>query len=151
MATHDPTNLGEDPAVNGGGLEEFEDFAAFGDIAGLEHVCEIFKYQADLATEYRDQPEYLTGEKSPLIAGLNQQARRTEQILEKKRPGLYPRTWMASLFWRLFVRLDEVTEFPERLKGELPDLLLDFHKVQIAAHDVFDPASRMSLHTTHLT
>ncbi len=135
----------QEPPGLGGELEAFEDFAAFGDFGELEHVCEMLEEAAASPPEYRHSPEYLTGEKSYLLQRLNQQARRTEEILESERPGLYRRTWMAALFWRVFVRLDEVTEFPARLKSELSDLLLDFHKVQIAAHEVFDPVSRERL------
>lgn len=120
-------------------MDQWESIAAFGDLAELEHVCELLHEAAAVSADQRDEAEYLTGEKSTLSSRLVQQARYSEATIEAARPGLYRRTWIAELFGRLFLRLDEVTEFPARLAGELRDIELDLHKVLIAAHDVIDP------------
>lgn len=123
----------------------WDDFSAFGDIAELEHVCEMLAENASVATEHRDRPEFLTGEKSILVKRLNIQAAAMERLLEQERPGLYRRTWMAHLFIGLFNRLYDVTERPETLAEEVPTIALELHKVLIAAHHVFDPAQRERL------
>ena len=121
-------------------MDDWTRFSAFGDIGELEHVCSMLE-------EYADSPldqgclDYITGEKSFLIGRLNIQAKETERLVELKRLGLYQRTWIAGLFHDLFCLLDEVTEDPGLLPFVLSDFALGFHKVLIAAHEVFTPVN----------
>lgn len=121
---------------------EWGKFSVFGDIGELEHVC----YLLELADEEkRTDLSDLIGENSYLIKRLNEQDRLSAEILERERPGLYPKTWIAHLFSRLYVLLDEITEKPQLLPAALPRLLVDLHKAMIAAHDIFDPHHRAAL------
>lgn len=125
-------------------MEHWEDFAAFGDIGELEHVCYLLEEEAKVAARL-SPAECMTGEGSHLSKQLVRQARESRAVIEREHPGLYDRTWIAELFERLYRRLDEVTEFPSRLAGELRDIELDLHKVMIAAHDVFDQEHRAAM------
>lgn len=130
-------------------MDKWEDCSAFGDIAELEHVCHLLDGWADAGAALRDLtmdgPDYLFGEKSYLIKRLVLQDRQMEELIEKDHPGLYPRTWMASLFRELFVCLDYLTEKPHLIRERVPWLRESFHKVLIAAHDVFDEHHRAAL------
>ncbi|MBZ0132083.1 MAG: hypothetical protein K8F53_05675 [Rhodocyclaceae bacterium] len=124
-------------------MEEWEEFSAFGDVAELEHVCGLL---GDRASAIRDgipvEVADLMGSDSTLIKRLENQDTRSAAILSAARPDrpwLYARTWMAKLIADLCCRLSEIAERPQYLPGALPRLELDFHKVLIAAHDVFDP------------
>ncbi|MEW5787254.1 MAG: hypothetical protein AB1899_05315 [Pseudomonadota bacterium] len=120
-------------------MENWEEFSAFGDIAELERVCEIILEEAAIAAESRmDGPDYMTGRNSHLRKRLHIQAEATERILEQRRPGLYPRTWMAHLFNEVFRALDTVTDAPGTLNTSAATIVLSLHKVLIAAMDVYD-------------
>lgn len=125
-------------------MDRWEDFAAFGDLGELEHVCGLLEEQAG-AAEFITAEHCMTGDDSFLVARLNRQASKTMEILEAVRPGLFERSWHGKLFAELFVLLDEVTERPSRLPDLIDILCLDLHKVMIAAHDVFDPVHRAAL------
>lgn len=121
---------------------EWEKFSTFGDIGELERVCDLFETaKAEEWTSLGD----LLGANSYLVKKLGVQDVESARILEIERPGLYQRTWMAGLFRSLYVKLDELTEKPYLLPGELPGLLIDFHKVLIAAHDIYDQSHRAAL------
>ncbi len=130
-------------------MKEWEDFSAFGDIAELEHVCELLEESASalrdgITVEVAD----LVGTGSYLMKRLERQDVQSAAILiaeRPDRPGLYAETWMAKLIAGLYLRLNEIAERPEYLPDELPRLELDFHKVLIAAHDIFDPHHRAAL------
>lgn len=136
-------------------MEEWEEFSAFGDIAELEHVCELLE---DRASAVRDgipaEVAELVGPGSTLMRRLERQDVQSAAILiaeRPDRPGLYAKTWMAKLIAGLYLRLNEIAERPEYLSDELPRLELDFHKVLIAAHDIFDPHHRAALVAQALT
>jgi hypothetical protein len=118
---------------------DFEKFAAFGDIGELERVC----YLIELAAE--ENQEDIGGLIAEIERKIGIQDLLSFAILESERPGLYPKTWMAGLFTGLYVRLDELAENPRRLRDAMPGLLLDFHKVLIAAHNIYDPKHRATL------
>ncbi len=126
-------------------MNDLQHCFAFGDIFELEHVCEMLSEQAALPAKFRDPPDYLTGEKSYIFKRLANQDSEGERLIERERPGLYRRTWIFSLFYDLFHRLGEVTLDPETLPVELSTILLQLHKVQIAAHHVFDDWHREQL------
>jgi hypothetical protein len=120
----------------------WEKFATFADIGELEHVCELFETaKEEQWTSLAD----LAGENSHLVIKLVTQDMESAAILEAARPGLYQKTWIAHLFRSLYVRLDELADKPYLLHDELPALLLDLHKVLIAAHDIYDPSHRAAL------
>lgn len=119
-------------------IPAWEDFAAFGDMGELEHVCDMFEE----AAEEEAGIDNFAGE---LVRRLERMDIQSRRLLESERPGLYPKTWMAKLIVKLYVMIDEVIERPYLLKAELPGLLLDFHKVMIAAHEIYDPRSRARL------
>lgn len=130
----------------GAGYREWEKFAAFSDMFELERFCKILADSASAVQKGLSVDlTYTTGGHSYLIERLQVQDNKCREILEIERPGLYPRTWEAQLFSRLYVILDEVTDKPSLLPHELPGLQLDFHKVLIAAHDVFEPGRRAKL------
>lgn len=130
-------------------MKEWEDFSTFGDIAELEHVCELLEESAGalrdgITVEVAD----LVGPGSHLMRRLERQDAQSAAILiaeRPDRPGLYAKTWIAKLIAGLYLRLNEIAERPEYLPDELPRLELDFHKVLIAAHDIFDPHHRAAL------
>lgn len=136
-------------------MEEWEEFSTFGDIAELEHVCELLEDRAGaLHDGILVGVADLVGPDSYLIKRLEKQDSRSAAILLAERPdkpGLYGRTWMAKLIAGLYLRLNEIAERPECLPDELPRLELDFHKVLIAAHDIFDPHHRAALVAQALT
>jgi hypothetical protein len=136
-------------------MEEWEEFSAFGDIAVLERVCELLE---DRASALRDgipvEVADLVGSDSALVGRLEKQDVQSAAILiaeRPDRPGLYAKTWMAKLIAGLYLRLSEIAERPKYLPDELPRLELDFHKVLIAAHDIFDPHHRAALVAQALT
>lgn len=130
-------------------MGKWEEFSAFGDIAELEHVCELLEdhasaLRAGISVEVAD----LVGSDSTLVRRLEKQDVQSAAILiaeRPDRPGLYAKTWMAKLIAGLYLRLSEIAERPECLPDGLPRLELDFHKVLIAAHDIFDPHHRAAL------
>lgn len=87
----------------------------------------------------------LTGESSYLVERLCTQVEKTKQLLDARKPGLFERTWIGELFWKVFVELDEVTEKPHLLPSYLPGIVLDFHKVKLAAHEVLEETHREKL------
>ena len=123
----------------------WDEFSAFGDLAELEHVCELLRDRASENCLLQVRLDSMTAEGSLLDKRLQQQARETKAMLEAERPGLYPRTWMAELFLELFARLDAVTSTPEYLSDNIPWLCEALHKVLIAAHEVFEPSHRATL------
>lgn len=129
-------------ARGAGVLPIWEDFSAFGDTGELDHVCELFEVATD--EEWGDVSG-LAGDNSALIKRLVMQDTASRDLLEGERPGLYSKTWMAHLMRQLYLALDQITEKPYLLPGELPGLLLNFHKVLIAAHEIYDPAHRAKL------
>ena len=136
-------------------MDIWEDFSAFGDIAELDHVCELLADRASalrggISVEVAD----LVGPASYLMKMLEKQDAQSSAILIAERPdlpGLYAKTWMSKLIAGLYLRLNELAERPECLPDELPRLELDFHKVLIAAHDIFDPHHRGALVERALT
>lgn len=123
-------------------VPSWENFSAFGDTGELGHVCELFETATD--EEWSDVSG-LAGGNSTLTKRLVMQDTASRDLLESERPGLYPKTWMAHLMQQLYLTLDQITEKPHRLPGELSGLLLNFHKVLIAAHEIYDPRSRAKL------
>lgn len=119
-------------------MDNWESFSAFGDIGELESVVYLLEECADgeLSPGCLDD---IAGAGSHLVSRLNIQAAETARLLEAKRPGLYERTWIAGVFGVLFNELYDVVEKPHRLPSCLPSLVLNMHKVFIAAHDVFNP------------
>lgn len=140
-------------------MESWEDFAAFGDINELELICsrladfdtgadshlvKMLQRQYDqsriiLEVEYRkflNTPKKEKGKGCPIP---------DDDSLDKYYPGWYERTGVAQLFGVLFVKLDEVTEFPARLPAEIAGICMGLHKVLIHAHEVFDPVHRAEL------
>lgn len=136
-------------------MKEWEEFSAFGDVAELEHVCELLEERANalrdgIAVEVAD----LVGPDSTLMKRLEKQDVQSSAILiaeRPDRPGLYAKTWMAKLVAGIYLRLNELAQRPEYLPAELPRLELDFHKLLIAAHDIFDPHHRAALVAQALT
>jgi len=123
------------------GIPEWEDFATFREMGELEHVCDLFESAAKEDAGIAD----IAGENSYLIKRLVAQDIHSRDLLESERPGLYQKTWMAELITCLYARLDKIVEKPYLLQDDLPDLLLDFHKVMIAAHEIYDPVRRNGL------
>lgn len=123
----------------------WESFSAFGDLFEIDHVMEMLTDWCEAYPQSQESVDYKIGEKSLLIERLNMQARAMERVLECERPGLYQRTWCAGLFGEMFVRLDELAEYPGNLKAELPWLKECMLKALIAAHEVFDPVHRADL------
>lgn len=123
------------------GIPAWEDFAAFGDMGELEHVCYMFEEAAEEGAGIA----HFAGGESHLIKQLLKQHVESFNLLEQERPGLYQRTWMAEVINSLFVRLDALVRQPQYLPHDLHGLLLDFHKVMIAAHEIYDPRSRAKL------
>lgn len=123
------------------GLPAWEDFAAFGDMGTLMSVCYMFEEAAEEGASIAS----FAGEGSYLIKRLEAQDIHSRDLLESERPGLYPKTWMAKLIAGLYVRLAEIVERPYLLPDDLPGLLIDFHKVMIAAHEIYDPRHRAKL------
>lgn len=119
-------------------MDDWENFSAFGDIGELEHVAYLLEECAagELSPGCLDD---LAGDDSYLLKRLNIQAAGTARLLEAKRPGLYERTWIAGIFGALFNELHDVVGKPRRLPVCLPSIVLNMHKVFIAAHDVFNP------------
>lgn len=130
-------------------MNDWEEFSAFGDIAELEHVCELLEERANaLRDGVTVEVVDLIGASSTLMKRLEKQDAQSSAILiaeRPDRPGLYAKTWMAKLIAGIYLRLNELAERPEYLPDELPRLELDFHKVLIAAHDIFDPHHRAAL------
>lgn len=119
-------------------MDDWENFSAFGDIGELEHVAYLLEECAagELSPGCLDD---LAGDDSYLLKRLNIQAAGTARLLEAKRPGLYERTWIAGIFGALFNELHDVVGKPRLLPACLPSIVLNMHKVFIAAHDVFNP------------
>lgn len=119
-------------------MDDWENFSAFGDIGELESVAYMLEECAagELSPGCLDG---LAGNGSTLVNRLNIQAAGTARLLEAKRPGLYERTWIAGVFGALFNELYDVVEKPHRLPLCLPSIVLNMHKVFIAAYDVFNP------------
>ena len=136
---------------------EWNNFSAFDGVYELEHVVDLLHdwsaAGADVAklNSHRNRYDYETGEKSYLWKRLGIQAAETEAIIEKEKPGLYPRTDIADNFNKLFFVLDDVAEKPYLLASELPDIVLRLHKVLIYAHDIFDPEHRKELINKEIT
>lgn len=126
-------------------MDTWEEFSAFGDIAELEHVCYLLEEAVKAVHIDAQHAVEMVGKNSQLTKRLKNQDDRSRAILERERPGLYQRTWMAHLFRDLYELLDELAKKPLRMPEELPRLLLDLHKVLIAAHDIFDPTHRASI------
>jgi hypothetical protein len=123
-------------------IPNWDDFATFRDMGELEHVCYLFE---TAASEGWGDVSDIAGGKSYLAERLDAQDRRSHEILEAERPGLYEKTWMAHLMQQLFNTLYRLRKQPSLLPSELPGLLLNFHKVLIAAHEIYDPVHRAGL------
>ncbi|MFA7290996.1 MAG: hypothetical protein WC023_01990 [Rhodocyclaceae bacterium] len=123
-------------------MDAFEDLAAVGDIAELEHITNLLE---EAAKDGSGPLDGLTGWESHLVKRLGHQDGQSKKIVEAAHPGLYARTWIAEVFTRLYSTLDAVTEKPYQLAGELQGIKLDLHKVHIAAHVVFDDRLRKEL------
>lgn len=137
-------------------MDSWEDFAAFVDIAELTRVCDLLDDRANairdgLAADVAGDVADLVGLDSYLVKRIERQDTQSAAILAAERPdkpGLYARTWMAMLVAGLYVRLDEIARQPGLLPDDLPRLKLDFHRVLIAAHEIFDPHHRALLIST---
>lgn len=126
-------------------VPRWENFSAFGDLFEIDHVMEMLTDWCEAYPRSQEPADYAIGEKSLLIERLNMQAREMEWMLEREKPGLYRRTWCAGLFGEMFVRLDELAEYPGNLKAELPWLKECMFRALIAAHEIFDPVHRAAL------
>ena len=125
-------------------MNTWENFAAFGDIAELEHVCGLVADNVASAANGGDLAD-LTEENSYLRRQLERQDSASRKLIEEERPDLYARTWMASLFYDIQHQLDDMGKSPTTASAELPGLVLRLHKVLIAGYDVFDPYRRKLL------
>lgn len=114
----------------------------FGDFAELEHVCELLREQAKVT----DAPEGHSVHENGPVRLLHQRMRKQwdgqANEIEAERPGLFDRTYLATIYREADALLVLIEGHPAALPDNLPRLELLMHKLFILPLRDFDEVQR---------
>lgn len=103
----------------------------FGDFFELEHICGLLREQAKVADAPAGHPVHENGPVGYLRKRVQQQWRAQAREIEAEHPGLFPRTYLDSIYVETDAMLERVERAPSNLPRDMPRLELLLHKLYI--------------------
>ena len=114
----------------------------FGEFVELEHVCELLHEQAKVADAPAGHPVHENGPVRLLRQRVRKQWDGQANEIEAERPGLFDRTYLASIYREADALLALIDGHPAALPDNLARLELLMHKLYILPLRDFDEVQR---------
>jgi len=111
-------------------LPKWEDFSAFTDVGDMDHYL------------YMIEENLLECIYEELYKRLIIQNEASEKIINAECEDIYTDTWGSLVIGNLLYSLHELLYNPHTYEEKLPYLVIDLHRVYIAAHEIYDPRHR---------